>query len=238
MCNATTWKVDIGEDIIMKEVGSATSGAVTILKILRGISSVMYHLAIFLKWVSVIGTTFAGGLTGLSILGAALPVNAAIHLFLCHWWTYGLACVFSTALVPILDFLRHRADRSILMRELPKDLPIDIYRTFKKVNNMRDKLATIIPQGLNLGGTRKFSLEIATDAKPPLMNNVEYPPKVHLIEIFQVNKVIGFVANGKDNKTYYYIKCEDFAENFWKKDSWKQFSTSAELSVATGVSTP
>jgi hypothetical protein len=235
MSDAAAWKVDAVKGNLTKNAGITNDGAVTALKVLRGVCSVLYWLAVLSKWVAIGGMIFAGGLLALLALGISFTAGVTIALFLgpllpiLAW-----GCALSPLLAFLFDFSLHRADQSILSRELPKNLPIDIWQTFQGTGDMRDKLRTIIPNGFSLGGTRKFSLEIASDIELPFTNNVAYPPKIHLAEVLKESKIVGYVARGKDSKTYHYIKQESIAENFWKRDSWLQFTTSAEFTSAIG----
>ncbi|MDR2677065.1 MAG: hypothetical protein LBB26_00665 [Puniceicoccales bacterium] len=236
MCDLSSWAVNLNRDIITKTMGTVSGRTVTALKILRGTLSVFYWLSGFIKLTSLGFTILSGGLALLAAIGLGFSANIAIALFLVeHLPIWGLTCALSVGLVPFLNFLRHRMDLWILLRELPQNLPIDIRRTLRSANDMRTKLGTIIPQGYSLGGTRKFSIEIAADVRLPLANNVEYPHKIHLAEILKGTEVIGYVARGKDNNTYSYIKHNGVISNFWASNSWHPFSTSAEFSSALGA---
>jgi hypothetical protein len=239
MCASTLWVVRPDKGTITKDSGSVSGGKVTAVKFLRGTFSMLYWVSIFSKWASFVGVVFSGGLAALAAIGMGLLSNIAIvSLLIVLLPTCGLVCTLSLGAGPLLNFLRHWADRVILFWELPQNPPIDIRRALNKAGGMRAKLGTIIPRDYILGGTRKFSMEIETDIKLPLANNVEYSHKVRLVEILKGSEIIGYVVRGRDSKTYCYIKHNDITENFWKQESWQVFSTASEFSAAIGGPTP
>ncbi|MDR2341105.1 MAG: hypothetical protein LBD72_02130 [Puniceicoccales bacterium] len=243
MCSVTLWTVDPNKDIVIKNTDVVSGKVVTALKLLRGVFSIIYLLTNVTKFGALICLLSMGGLAGLATISGlvgfaavgttGLMANIALLTPLLTIWMPIAGCVYaiSVILAMLFNCLRHLCDQSILKKELPENPPIDIWQTFKSINNLRNVLKAILPSGYTAGGTKKLSVEIANDIALPLFRNMEYPRKINLIEILNNSgKIVGYVVRGRDNKTFCFIKYDTFSENFWRKDGWTQFASSSEFS--------
>jgi hypothetical protein len=234
MSRPTDWTVSLEKGSIMKTPETVSEQGITVLKVLRAVCACFYWLALGSKWASIVGTLLAGGLAVFMSLGGTFVITIGLASIL-NTWLPILAVTYASAmgLVYALDFSRRRVDRQILLRELPGNIPFDVVGAFSGANDTLTRLRGIVPSEYNVGGVRKLLLEVASDINFSFRNHVEYPHRIHLIEILDSNdKIIGYVARGNENKNYCYIKREDVDKKFFETNVWKKFSTSQEFSAA------
>jgi hypothetical protein len=231
MTTTINWKIDHTHGLIKRlRNAQGPNPPATSKKILQGIVTALRGLSLFLKWVSIGGMAIIAALTLLILFAKSnifileLP-DLFYQVVISPIFMAMTGCAYASSwwLVPLFDWVHRKIDCHTIKKELPANFPVDISQTAEQMEKSRDDIAATMDKAkYSLGGIRHFHFESP--------RNMHSRFQLHLIEVLEDTKIVGYIGCGTGQDLYMYINFEAFSSGkFSTASSWKSFSSGSAL---------